>query len=110
MQKTFVLNLILQIAINLIVKPLYIFGVDRTVNNIVGSSEYGFYFSLLNFSYILQMVNDFGIQNFTSKTMSEQPENASKYFSNLFIFKLLLSFVYFLLTFIIALGLGYGEC
>ncbi len=109
MQKTFVLNLILQIAINLIVKPLYIFGVDRTVNNIVGSSEYGFYFSLLNFSYILQMVNDFGIQNFTSKTMSEQPENASKYFSNLFIFKLLLSFVYFLLTFIIALGLGYDA-
>ncbi len=109
MQKTFVLNLILQIAMNLIVKPLYIFGVDRTVNNIVGSSEYGFYFSLLSFSYILQMVNDFGIQNFTSKTMAEQPENAGKYFSNLFIFKLLLSFFYFLLTFIVAFGLGYDA-
>jgi O-antigen/teichoic acid export membrane protein len=94
---------------NLIVKPLYIFGVDRSVNNIVGSSEYGFYFSLLSFSYILQMVNDFGIQNFTSKTIAEQPENAAKYFSNLFIFKLLLSFAYFLLTFIVAFGLGYNT-
>jgi O-antigen/teichoic acid export membrane protein len=107
MRKTFLLNLFLQVALNLIVKPLYIFGIDRGVQNTVGASAYGFYFSLWNLSLVLQMVNDFGIQNFTSKTIAEQPENASKYFSNLLIFKILLSSVYFVLTFVVAYSLGY---
>ena len=109
MRKTFVLNLGLQVALNLIVKPLYILGVDRAVQNIVGSSEYGLYAPLFNLSLILQMVNDFGIQNFISKNISEKPENASKYFSNLLVFKCLLSICYLILTFIIATLLGYNA-
>ena len=109
MRKTFVTNLILQVSLNLIVKPLYILGVDRAVQNIVGSSEYGFYAPLFSLSLILQMINDFGIQNFISKNIGEKPENASKYFSNLLIFKCLLSISYLILTFLIALILGYNS-
>ena len=109
MRKTFVINLILQVSLNLIVKPLYILGVDRAVQNIVGSSEYGFYAPLFSLSLILQMINDFGIQNFISKNIAAKPENASKYFSNLLIFKCLLSASYLVLTFFIALILGYNS-
>ena len=55
------------------------------------------------------MINDFGIQNFISKNIGEKPENASKYFSNLLIFKCLLSISYLILTFLIALILGYNS-
>jgi O-antigen/teichoic acid export membrane protein len=109
MRKTFVLNLGLQVALNLIVKPLYILGVDRAVQNTVGSKEYGFYAALFNLSLILQMVNDFGIQNFISKNIAEKPENASKHFSNLLVFKVLLSAGYLILTFFIATILGYSS-
>lgn len=109
MRKTFVLNLGLQIALNLIVKPLYILGVDRAVQNTVGSKEYGFYAALFNLSLILQMINDFGIQNFISKNIAEKPENASKHFSNLLVFKGLLSVVYLILTSLIAFILNYST-
>ena len=109
MRKTFVLNLGLQVALNLVVKPLYILGVDRAVQNTVGSKEYGFYAALFNLSLILQMINDFGIQNFISKNIAEKPENASKHFSNLLVFKGLLSVVYLILTSLIAFILNYST-
>jgi O-antigen/teichoic acid export membrane protein len=107
MRKTFLVNLILQVALNLLIKPLYILGIDVNVQNIVGLQQYGFYASLLNLSLILQIVIDFGIQNFTSKNIANNPENISKYFYNLLILKGLLSIVYLVLTFFIALSLGY---
>jgi len=41
MKREFSTNLILLVAINLVVKPLYIFGIDRTVQNEVGTEVYG---------------------------------------------------------------------
>ena len=46
--KGFVGSLLLLILLNVLVKPLWIFGIDRQVQNITGYAAYGGYFALLN--------------------------------------------------------------
>ena len=98
----------LQLSLNLIIKPLYVFGIDRGVQNAIGKEAYGIYFSLFSFSYLLQMLNDFGIQNFTSSTVAKHPHLVQKYFSNLFVFKLILSSIYVVFTLLGAWLIGYA--
>ncbi|MFZ4544558.1 MAG: oligosaccharide flippase family protein [Saprospiraceae bacterium] len=108
MKKIFLSNLLLQLALNLIVKPVYVLGVDRGVQNVIGKEAYGIYFSLLSFSFLFHMLNDFGIQNFTSTHVAKYPHLAQKYFSNLFVCKLLLSSLYVILTLGGAWLIGYS--
>ena len=42
----------LLIILNVIIKPLWIFGIDRQVQNLVGTAVYGNFFSLFNFSIV----------------------------------------------------------
>ena len=90
MQKKFVSNLILIVLLNLLVKPLAIFGIDAEVQNEVGAEQFGIYFSLLNFSFLFNILLDFGINNFTTKNVAQHPKIASKYFNSQ------LSFVHYL--------------
>ena len=46
------------IVLNLLVKPVWIFFIDRQVQNIVGHELYGKYFALLNLSYVLYFLSD----------------------------------------------------
>ena len=56
MKRKFVTNLILLLFLNLLVKPFWILGIDRTVQNLVGDESYGLYFALFNFSLILKLI------------------------------------------------------
>ncbi|NBP74833.1 MAG: polysaccharide biosynthesis protein, partial [Crocinitomicaceae bacterium] len=55
------------IFLNLLIKPLAIFGIDASVQNEVGFIQYGTYFSLLNLSLILNILLDLGLNNYTTK-------------------------------------------
>jgi len=48
MQRKFITNLGLLILLNLLIKPFWVFGIDRTVQNIVGAEDFGFYFTIFN--------------------------------------------------------------
>ncbi len=80
MKREFLLNLIFLFAINLVIKPLFVFGIDRGVQNVVGD-VYGIYFALLSFTYLFQMINDMGLQNFTTRRISIAPDQFDRYFS-----------------------------
>ncbi len=108
MKNIFLSNLLLQLSLNLIIKPLYVFGIDRGVQNAIGKEAYGTYFSLLSFAFLLHTLNDFGIQNFTSANVAKYPHLVGKYFSNLLVFKLILSSFYVILTFAGAILVGYN--
>ena len=43
----------LLVLLNAIVKPFWIFAIDRQVQNVVGFEAYGVYFSLFNFQLFL---------------------------------------------------------
>lgn len=58
------------IVLNLLVKPLWIFFIDRQVQNIVGYEEYGKYFAILNLSYILFFLSDAGLSNMMNQRIA----------------------------------------
>lgn len=109
MKKTFLTNLLLLLFLNLLVKPFWILGIDRTVQNTVGASEYGFYFSLFSFSILFNMLLDLGITNFNNREISMHPQLLTKYFSNLSLLKLLLGGGYFAVSMVVGYLIGYGE-
>ncbi len=109
MQKKFFSNLALMVLLNLLVKPLAIFGIDATVQNRVGAEAYGIYFSLLNFSVLFNILLDFGINNFTTKNIAQSPNVAAKYLGKLFTFRFVLFIFYAIFSFSIALVLQWNS-
>ncbi len=107
MKREFLLNLIFLFAINLIIKPLYIFGIDRNIQNTVGEN-YGIYFALLSYTYLFQMINDMGLQNFTARTISINPTLINTYFASILKLKLILGIIFAALVWIGAWILGYN--
>jgi O-antigen/teichoic acid export membrane protein len=98
MNREFLINTIFLVVINLIIKPYYIFGIDRAVQNRVGEENYGIYFALFSFTFLFQIVNDFGIQNFNSREISQHRQLLDKYFSGILSLKIGLGIVYLFAT------------
>ncbi len=109
MKKKFVVNLALLLFLNLLVKPFWIFGIDRTIQNVVGAENYGFYFSLLNFSFLFNIVLDLGITNFNNRNISQHRQLLSKHFSNIIVAKFLLAALYFIFSLLAAIILQYER-
>ena len=109
MQKKFFSNLLLLVVLNLLIKPIAIFGIDTWVQNRVGAEAYGFYFSLLNLSLLFNILMDLGINNFTTKNVAQFPHIVSRYLGKVLMFRLLLFVIYALVTFISAYFLGYDS-
>jgi len=108
MNREFLINIIFLISINLLIKPFFIFGIDRTVQNVVGPETYGVYFALLNLTYLLQIFNDFGIHSFNNRNISRHSQLLEKYFPNVLILKCFLGLLFIFLTFIVGWLFGYG--
>jgi O-antigen/teichoic acid export membrane protein len=109
MQGRFLANLILFVLVNLLVKPISLFAVDAGFQNTLGHEEYGVYFSLLNFSILFNILLDFGINNFTTRRVAQQPEKSKKLFGTVFIFRLLLFILYLLVLVVSGLLIGYDD-
>lgn len=109
MNKSFTVNLAIIILINLLIKPFYIFGIDVTVQNTIGPDNYGFYFVLLNFTYLFQIINDFGIQIFNTRLVSRQPGIILNYLGVFLRMKGILALVFLGALFGTGWLLGYAE-
>lgn len=109
MKRKFATNLILLLLLNLAIKPFWVFGIDRTVQNIVGASEYGLFFALFNFSLLLNIFLDFGLTNFNNRSISQHPQLLPRYLSNLVGIKLLMAIAYFVISITAAYFLGYSQ-
>jgi len=107
LKKKFITNLILLIFLNLLIKPFWIYGIERYVQNIVGAEKYGFYASLFSFSILLNIVLDFGLTNYNNRNIAQNNQLLSKYLSNIIILKFLLAILYAFVCFSIALIIGY---
>jgi O-antigen/teichoic acid export membrane protein len=60
------------VALNLLIKPLWIFGIDRQVQLQLGYATYGRYFALLGLSYVLLFVADAGLSNLLNQRAARQ--------------------------------------
>ena len=107
MKREFLINVVLVIGLNVLIKVFFIFGIDRNVQNIVGSTEYGTYFAILNLAYLFQIINDFGIQNFNNKHIAKHRQLLPKYLPNILVFKAILGFVFMMAFLFVGWLLGY---
>lgn len=109
MQKKFITNLFFLLALNFLIKPFYILGIDAEIINRVGEDTYGLFFSLFNFSFLFNIFLDLGINSFNTKNIAQNENLFSKYFSNLLSLKLVLVVVYIALTTLAGLVWGYSA-
>lgn len=109
MQKRFITNIALLVFLNVLIKPFWIFGIDRTVQNIVGAEAYGFYFSLLNVSFLFNIFLDVGITNFNNRNIAQSNQLLNKHFSGIVVMKFLLSVIYLGITLLFATIVSYTK-
>jgi O-antigen/teichoic acid export membrane protein len=88
------------ILVNIIVKPLWIFAIDRNVQLVVGNNNYGIYFALLNLTFVFSILLDLGLTINSNRTIAANPEKMITVFTNVLWAKILLSFIYFIVLFI----------
>ena len=80
--------------LNLLVKPFYIFGIDRAVQNVVGTEVYGAYAAMFSLSIIFNIILDVGIANFNNRRIAQNNALLPRYFSSMVVLKFSLGLVY----------------
>ena len=109
LQKSFFRSLLLLVVLNLLVKPVWIFAIDRSVQNITGFAAYGHYFSLLNLCIILNFLLDLGISAYFNREVASRDANGVSLFSEALHGKLLLSLLFGLVVFGVAWVTGIRD-
>lgn len=111
MRRFFVKNLLFVIAVNLLVKPLWVFLVDRTVQNRVGHAGYGTYQALVNLGLIFNIILDFGLTYYNTHIISGSPGKLRTLFPAMLSARLVLAGVYAAIVLIAGwlLGFSYTE-
>src|SRR6185295_7713619 len=107
MQRKFITNLALVLLLNLLIKPFWILGIEVAVQNAVGLEQYGFYYAIFNFSFLLNIFLDLGITNFNNKNISQNNHLLSKHLSSIILLRLLLAGIFVIVTFVGGLIIGY---
>lgn len=109
MKRKFVTNLILLLSLNLLIKPFWIFGIDRTVQNLVGDGTFGMYFALFNFSMLLNILLDVGITSYNNRNIAQHNFLLKKHVANIVGLKFVLAIVYAVFSLTIAAIIGYDK-
>ena len=109
MKKKFLSNLALLLFLNLLIKPFWFFGIEVAVQNRVGEEMYGFYFSLFNFAFILNILLDSGITNFNNRNIARHPDRLRESLAQIVPLKFILAIVYAGIVFITGWIIGYNQ-
>lgn len=97
------------LLLNLLVKPIWILGIEVGVQNAVGAEAYGLYFTLFNLAYIFNILLDLGITNFNTRNIARHPQLLGKHLSGILSIKLLLLLFYAVITLTVGLLLGFSS-
>jgi len=84
----------LLVILNLVVKPVWIFFIDRKVQLETGPAEYGSYFAILSLSIILSFFLDFGFTAYFNRQLAFHRENFITQTGNFLLLKILLILLY----------------
>ncbi|MCB0506832.1 MAG: oligosaccharide flippase family protein, partial [Bacteroidetes bacterium] len=107
MKKSFLFNVFFLVFVNFLIKPFWIFGIDRTVQNQLGESEYGLYFAIFNFTYLFQILLDFGFQNYNNREVAADTKRIQQLLPGILLIKTFLFLIYLVVCIAIAFPLGY---
>jgi O-antigen/teichoic acid export membrane protein len=99
-------GLSLLVFLNVLVKPVWIFFIDRQVQVFVGPEAYGSYFSVLNLSLVFGFLTDAGLANMVNQQLAS---GHAVSFRQLMVYKLSLSLLYILSVVAVALCTGVPD-
>ncbi len=108
-EKKFISNLFFVILINLLIKPLWIFGIDREVQNVLGAHEYGLFYTLFGFSFLFNIFLDLGITNYNNRNISQNSQLLTKHLSGIFLLRILMFLIYLAITLFLGFLWGYSS-
>ncbi len=108
LKRKFFTNLILLLSINILVKPFWLFGIDRTVQVVTGD-DYGLYYSLFALSLTLNILLDLGITNFNNRNIARYNHLLPKHLGNILGIKFLLGIFYAVICLGTGLIIGYDK-
>jgi O-antigen/teichoic acid export membrane protein len=109
MVKKFLNSLAIIFALNLLIKPVWIFGIDLTVQNRLGPEAYGTYYALLSLSFLFNILLDLGLTHFNNREIAQNPEAISQRYGRVASIKGVLGLAYLGLLIPTALLLGYDA-
>ena len=105
----FTFNLLLLLLLNVLVKPVWLFGIDRGVQNAVGAGAYGVYYALFSLSLMLNMLLDMGLTAYNNRALSRNPSLLPKFSSRVVGIKLVLLVLYAVVVLAAFAALGYST-
>ena len=108
MNRDFIINILLVFAINILIKPFYIFGIERTIQNRVGE-DYGLFFTLYSFTYLFHILTDLGIRHYNNRNIAQHNFLLEKYFPSLLQLKGWLGLIYLGVIVVVGLCFGYVQ-
>jgi O-antigen/teichoic acid export membrane protein len=108
-QSSFFRSLLLLVFLNGVVKPVWIFAIDRSVQNITGFADYGQYFSFYNLCIILNFLLDMGINVYVNREAAARPAQDNELFSQALYGKFMLGLLYTLAVVLIARFTGIRD-
>lgn len=102
MKQKFVFNIVFLLLVNLIIKPLWVLGIDRGVQVVVGAQQYGRYFALLNLSIIFNILLDVGLTNHHQRQVAADSRYYVLHFFPVTILKIMLGLLYVIVVYVMA--------
>lgn len=103
MNRTFLFHAGLLLWLNLLVKPFYLFFIDRNVQNLVGAESYGTFYLVFNFAYLFSLSIDLGTHHYALTQVSENKARFAALIPSILVLRLVGAALYVLLL----LGFGY---
>lgn len=101
-KREFLLNIVFLFVANLLIKPYYIFFIERDFQNQVGTSSWGIYFTLFSLSMMPQILLDFGLTSYINRRVASQRIDSDLIFRQTLwlrpLFALVFSVAFLLLT------------
>ncbi len=98
-KKKFIFDLAILIVLNLLIKPFWTVVIEPKVQGQMGNISYGEYFTIFQFSLLLNIFLDFGLTNFNNKNIAQYSHLLSKHFGKMLSLKFTLGFLYFVVSF-----------
>jgi len=109
LKKRFLTNLALLVALNLLIKPFWFFGIEVSVQNRVGEEMYGFYFSLLSFTFLSNILLDLGISNYNNRAIARDHSKLKDHLAAIIPLKFILFLIYALVIWATGKAIGYSP-
>jgi O-antigen/teichoic acid export membrane protein len=109
MRRTFLSNLSLILILNLLIKPVYLLGIEAEVQNRVGPEVFGSYSALISLSFLLNILLDLGITNYNTRNIARNQQLVHNHFSGVVLLRLILGLFYMVVLTSAGWMLGYSS-